>query len=112
MPDKSTKSWESIRSENPVNEKSVAAYKRVMDAEQLIADARYRRGVSHVAITDALAVSEPENLDIERECDLFVSIVGRFVEALGGHLEVIAVFPDETITVLRESDHHSGSTRS
>ena len=108
MSDKNSRSWETIRSQKPVNEKIVAAYERVMDAEQLIAEARYRRGVSDAAITDALAVSEPDDLDIEHEENLFLSIVGRYVEALGGHLDVVAVFPEESFTVLRAPDDRGG----
>lgn len=103
------KSWETVRRQKPVNEKRVAAYERVLDAEQRIAEARYRRGVSHGAITDALAVSEPEGSDVEQEDDVYLSILGRYVEALGGYLEVRAVFPEEAITLLRQPDDQSAS---
>jgi hypothetical protein len=109
---KNSKSWETVRGQKPLNEKRVAAYERVMDAEQLIAEARYRRGVSHAAITDALAVSEPDGSGIEQEEDLYLSILGRYVEALGGHLEVRAVFPEETINLLREPDQAGASDSS
>jgi hypothetical protein len=70
LPDKSTKTWERIRSENRVNEKSVAAYRRVIAAEEVVADTCYRRGISHAAITQALAASESETSEIENEHDL------------------------------------------
>ncbi len=103
------KSWETVRRQKPVSEKRVAAYERVMDAEQLIAEARYRRGVSHAAITDALAVSERDGSDTTQEDDAYLSILGRYVEALGGYLEVRAVFPEEAITLLRQPDDQSAS---
>jgi hypothetical protein len=64
-----------------VNEKSVAAYRRVVAAEEVVADACYRRGISHAAITQALAASESETLG-DREWA-----------------------PDETVMVLREPDY-------
>jgi hypothetical protein len=33
---------------------------------------------------------------------VYLDALMRYVAALGGHLEVRAVFPDETITLLRE----------
>jgi hypothetical protein len=41
---------------------------------------------------------------IEQEEDVYLSTLARYVAALGGHLEVLAVFPEETVTVLREPD--------
>jgi hypothetical protein len=34
--------------------------------------------------------------------DVYLDALARYVAALGGHVEVRAVFPDETITLLRE----------
>lgn len=34
------------------------------------------------------------------EEDLYLSMLGGYVEALGGRLEVNAVFPDETVTLV------------
>jgi hypothetical protein len=99
---KPTKSWETIRGQKPLNEKRVATYKRLMEAEQQIAEARSRRGVSKAAIDEALAVSEPNSAEVEQDDDLYLSTLARYVAALGGHLQLLAVFPEETVTVLRE----------
>lgn len=75
-----------------------------MDAQTRLADLRKQRGVSQSAIADALAVSQPNISRIEQEDDLYLSTLARYVAALGGHLEVTAVFEDERVTVLREPD--------
>lgn len=109
MPSKFTKSWETIRGQKPVNEQRVATYERLMDAEERIAQALSRRGVSQARIDEALAASEPTYSDVEPEEDLYLGTLARYVAALGGHLEVLAVFPKETITVRREPDQQNRS---
>jgi hypothetical protein len=87
-------------------------YERLMAAEQLIAEARSRRGVGDEAILEALAVSESETSAAGEGEDLYLSTLARFVAELGGHLELRAVFPDETVNIdLREDDMERGSER-
>jgi transcriptional regulator with XRE-family HTH domain len=99
-----TKPWRTVRGQRPLNEERVAAYKRLMDAEIRLSELRGRRGLSQSAVADALSVSQPNVSRIEQEDDVYLSTLARYVEALGGHLEVRAVFPDETITLFREPD--------
>jgi DNA-binding XRE family transcriptional regulator len=75
-----------------------------MEAELRLAAVRRRRGVSQAAVARALEVSQPNVSRIEQEDDVYLSTLARYIAALGGHLEVRAVFPDETITVLREPE--------
>ena len=98
------KSWHTVRGQRPLNEQRVATYKRLMEAEVRLADLRRRRGVSQATMAESLAVSQPNISRIEREDDVYLSTLARYVQALGGRIEVVAVFPDERITVLRQSD--------
>jgi len=102
MPTVKTKNWKEVRAGRPLNEDKVAAYKRLMSAETQLAELRHRRGVSQATIAAALEVSQPNVSRIEQEEDVYLSTLARYVAALGGHLEVLAVFPEETVTVLRE----------
>ena len=97
-----TEDWRTVRGQRPLNEERVATYKRLMEAEVRLADLRRRRGVSQATIARALDVSQPNVSRVEQEDDVYLSTLARYIAALGGHLEVHAVFPDETITVLRE----------
>ncbi|MGI8429301.1 MAG: transcriptional regulator [Solirubrobacteraceae bacterium] len=87
----------------------MATYERLMEAEELIAEVRFRRGESESRIAQALSLSELSSSEIEQEDDLYLCILARYVAALGGHLEVRAVFAEETIAVRREPDDHSQS---
>lgn len=73
-----------------------------MDAETTRHQLRERRGVSQAALASALEMSQPNISRIESEDDLYLSTLKRYVAALGGHVEVRAVFPDETVAVLSE----------
>lgn len=97
-----TKNWRTVRGQRPLNEQRVASYKRLMQAELQLSELRNRRGLSQAVIAEALSVSQPNISRIEQEEDLYLSTLARYVTALGGHLEVQAVFPDETITLLRD----------
>jgi hypothetical protein len=44
---------------------------------------------------------------VDEETNLRITAVGDKVAALGGHLELIAVFPDETVTLLTEQGLHT-----
>ena len=96
------KSWRTIRGQRTLNETEVTSYRQLMDAELRLAEARRRRGVSQAVIAEALEVSQPNVSRIEQQDDVYLSTLARYVAALGGHLEVTAVFPEETITLLRE----------
>lgn len=96
--------WEEIRRANPVNERRVAAYQRLLDAGEQVARARHGAGESWTEIERALAASELNDAEVALEPDLYLTTLTRFVAALGGHVEVRAVFGEETMTVRREPE--------
>jgi hypothetical protein len=95
------KNWREIREQRPLNEQRVAMYGRIMDAEDRLEPVRRRRGLSETALGDALEVCESAD-DGYRHDDVYLGALTRYVAALGGHLEIRAVFPEETITLVRE----------
>lgn len=97
-----TRSTTNVPTDQPVNEMRAKLYERLMEAEEKIAHARYRRGVSHEVVSEALDRIDERMSDDERREDLYVSALTYYVEALGGRLEVRAVFDDETIVIRRE----------
>jgi len=101
------KSWREIRRQIPVNEQQSALYRRMVEAELRLgtldlAAVRRRRGVRQSTIANGLDVSQPNVSRIESEEDLYLSTLARYVAALGGRLEINAVFDDETISLLGE----------
>jgi hypothetical protein len=76
-----------------------AAYRQLARAEHELEDMRKRRSLS-AARLDELADATPARSFAALSSEL-VSLT-KVVEALGGHVEVRAVFDDQTITLLRE----------
>ena len=85
-----------------VNEARAQMYARLMDAQEQIAVRLYKRGVSHQAVLDALDVVDEELSEAERREDLYLAALARYVGALGGRIEVRAVFDGDEILVRRE----------
>jgi hypothetical protein len=94
--------WQSIRAKSPVNEDRVAVYRRLIDAEQVLYELLERRGLTGPELDAAFEAVQEAGGVAERDVDTYLSIVTAEVAALGGQLEVRAVFRDETVTLLRD----------
>jgi hypothetical protein len=81
-----------------LNEDRIAFYGRLRGAIQLLDAERVRRGISEIEY-DAAQIVDPATGEEETE-DL--ARLARSVAALGGRLEVTAVFPEHTLMLLRE----------
>jgi hypothetical protein len=96
-----SKSWREIRSKLALNEARVDTYSRLMDAQLHIAELLLRRGlVTEEQLDEALVASQVDGSGAE-EGKLNLPALARYVSVLGGHLEVRAVFREETITLMR-----------
>jgi DNA-binding XRE family transcriptional regulator len=89
-----------IRKRRPLSpdaRKRVDTIKRAMQLEIALSELREMRGVSQTAVADILETSRPNVSRIEKETDVRLSTLERYVEALGGQLEIHAVFDDQDI---------------
>jgi DNA-binding XRE family transcriptional regulator len=84
----------------PEGRARVDEYKRVIADALALAELRAERGVSQRQVAGALGVSQANISRIEHEEDVYLSTLRRYVAALGGELEVSAVFPDERVTLI------------
>jgi transcriptional regulator with XRE-family HTH domain len=62
---------------------------------------RKARSATQVAIGDKLGMSQSEVSRLERRADMYASSLARYVEAVGGHLEMRARFPKGEVYTLR-----------
>lgn len=89
-----------IRKRRPLDaegREQVETMKRAMRLEIALAAVRERRGVSQATVAEELGTSRPNVSRIESEVDVRLSTLERYVEALGGQLEIHAVFDDEDV---------------
>jgi transcriptional regulator with XRE-family HTH domain len=89
-----------IRAKRPLSadaRERVDQIKRAMQLEIALHELRELRGASQTQIAVALGTSRPNVGRIEKELDVRLSTLERYVEALGGKLEIHAVFDDADI---------------
>lgn len=60
---------------------------------------RKAREMTQLQLGEVLGVHQSEVSRIERRADICVSTLVEYVEALGGHLEIRAVFPDRQVRI-------------
>ena len=85
---------------DPVRRARVATYKRAMEVALALAELRSRRGLSQSAVAETLGVTQTNISHIGREEDLYLATLRGYVAALGGELEVNAVFPDGKVALV------------
>ena len=68
-------------------------------ASMPLEEIRKARGMTQVKLADALGVNQSEVSKIEHRTDIYLSTLAGYVEALGGKLEIRAVFPDREMRV-------------
>ncbi len=61
---------------------------------------REARGMTQREVAETLDVSQANISRIEHEDDLYLSTLSSYVAALGGRLELRAVFPDEIVEIV------------
>jgi len=77
---------------------------RDMLGELPLQELRRARQLSQVALAEALGATQPEISKIERRTDMYVSTLRRYIEALGGELEIAARFPEGTVRIVQFED--------
>ena len=96
------KSWREVRDQLALNEARVATYRRLMDAQEAIALQLLGQGlVSEEQIDQALSASQADDPVAAEEDGVYLSALTRYVSALGGRLEISAVFGDARVSVQR-----------
>ena len=90
-----------LRRRRPPNRDRVDAIKRTLELDIALNDLRERRGVTQEQVAAELATSRPNVSRIEREDDVRMTTLQRYITALGGELELVVRFPDgERLTLL------------
>lgn len=78
----------------------VEQYERAIEIALALAKLREARGITQSTMVGRLGVSQPNVSRIEHEDDIYLSTLRNYIAALGGRLEVRAVFPDGDVVLL------------
>jgi transcriptional regulator with XRE-family HTH domain len=99
---KSRKGFDELREQidaDPARRANVEAHKTAM-----LSELRRKLDLTQAIVADRLGVTQENVSQIERgEADVRLSTLSRYVEALGGHLEVLAAFPEQIVALTVET---------
>lgn len=97
-----TQNYRALQAEleaRPDHDQRAAAAKAALGAQndayfRRLSELRHVRQMTQVALAERMHMVQPSVSRLERQTDLYVSTLRRYIEAIGGRLEIHAVFPD------------------
>lgn len=84
---------------SPERRKKIHARTKEMLAEMPIHALRRARQLSQEEIAEILDIKQGSVSKLERRTDLYISTLRRYIEAMGGELELQAHFPEGSVTI-------------
>lgn len=90
---------ERARKSDPEWDAGVAERQRAIEDALALAGLRQSRHVTQVQLAEDLGITQGNVSRLEGRSDIYLSTLRSCVEALGGHLEIAAVFGDERVPV-------------
>lgn len=84
---------------SPAQQAAVAAKVTQLREEMTLAELRQARKLTQATLSDTLRVGQAAVAKMEKRTDMYVGNLRRFVEAMGGELEVVARFPEGSVRI-------------
>jgi len=92
---------EKMKSLSAVRRKKIEARAAELVAEEMtLQELRQARKLTQVRLAKTLGISQDGVSRLEKRSDLLLSTLRKSVEAMGGHLSLVAEFPDREPVVL------------
>ena len=89
---------------SPERRARVAARVAELKSEMALAELRQARERSQQELARTLKVKQPAVAKLEKRTDMYVSNLRRYIEGLGGSLEITATFPEGRVSISNFSD--------
>jgi len=83
----------------PARKARIADKTAALSTALALHELRKARAVPQEVLAEKLSVGQPAVAKFERRADMYVSNLRRYIEALGGRLEITARFPDGVVTL-------------
>lgn len=94
------KKFEALRNKmSPERQQAIEKRVQKTIAEMPLADLRKARQLTQSQIGELLKISQASVSKMEGQTDMYLSTMRRFVEAMGGELEIVAKFPEGPIRI-------------
>lgn len=78
--------------------------REAIHAEMPLHELRRARDLSQATLADALETDQGNISRMEQRTDMYISTVRRYVEAMGGSLEIVARFPEGAVRINQFND--------
>ena len=96
-----TKKWSEIRTNRSKPDVIDRANGRRKKRTALLGELRRARQLTQETLAETLGMSQSEVSKVERRTDLYVSTLRRYIEAMGGELQIFARFPNGEVEVIQ-----------
>ncbi len=94
------KKWETLRATmSPERREANRLAAQQMIAEMPLEELRTARHITQTHLASLLKITQASVSKTEKRTDMYVSTLRSFVQAMGGELEIRAVFPDGTVKI-------------
>ena len=98
---------------SPARRKKINARARQLVAEEMsLRELRTAQKQTQLSVAEALGIGQDGVSRLEKRSDLLLSTLRGYVEAVGGHLSLVAEFPDRDPVVLTSLETPTASGRS
>lgn len=96
----SRNSFETLRAGmTPAQKKALVRKTEALRADMTLAELRQARQLTQQTLSGTLHVGQAAVAKMEKRTDMYVGNLRRFVEAMGGELEVVARFPEGSVKI-------------
>jgi len=75
-----------------------------LNSEMALDELRAARELTQARLADLLEIDQSSVSKLERRTDMYVSTLRDFIAAMGGRLEIRAIFPDGVVTISQFGD--------
>lgn len=88
----------------PERRQRIDELKRELLAEMPLHELRRARALTQKDLAETLHVTQPAIAKLEQRADIYVSSLRSYIEAVGGHLRIVAEFPEGEVSITNFSD--------
>lgn len=83
----------------PADRARAAARTAELMQQMPLQELRQARHLSQETLADALDTTQSSISKLERRVDVYVSTLRRYIQSMGGELEIVARFPDGSVRI-------------
>ena len=90
---------ELVKDFTPERHQRIDTMKSELLAEMPLHELRRARALTQRDLAETLKVNQPAIAKLEQRTDVYVSSLRSYIEAVGGHLKIVAEFPEGEVAI-------------